>query len=98
MELIQIVWNLIMLRDAQKKGQLKARVWVLAIAFLVILYGVALPMMLYYVKHPNYLPLMVAAIALVAISFIVVVWLGLKWYFEGARAAQASKEAAQRTD
>lgn len=97
-ELIQIIWNFFMLRDAQKKGQLTARVWVLAIGFLFVVYGIGLPVSLLYIKNPAYKSLFVAAIVLVAISFGVVVWLGLKWHFEGAKAADSKKETSARPD
>ena len=85
-ELIKLAWDFIVLRDAARRGQLKTRVWVLAGAFLVIVYGVALPVALLYINHPNYLPLLIAAIVLVVASFFVMAWLGISWWREGLRA------------
>jgi hypothetical protein len=91
-ELFKLIWDFIVLRDAARRGQLKLRVWVLAGAFLVIVYGVALPIGLFYINHPNYLPLMIAAIVLVAVSFVVTAWLGVSWWREGLRAESSKTE------
>ena len=84
-ELIKLAWHFIVLREAAHRGQLKLRVWVLAGAFLVIVYGIGLPVTLYYVNHPNFLPLLIAAVVLVVAAFIVMAWLGISWWREGMR-------------
>jgi hypothetical protein len=91
-ELFKLVWDFVVLREAARRGQLKLRVWILAGAFLLIVYGVALPICLFYINHPNYLPLLIAAIVLVAISFVVVAWLGFSWWREGPQAESPKSE------
>lgn len=91
-ELFKLIWDFVVLRDAARRGQLKLRVWLLAGAFLLIVYGVALPIGLYYINHPNYLPLLIAAIVMVAISFVVVAWLGFSWWREGLQAESPKSE------
>jgi hypothetical protein len=81
-ELFKLLWDFIVLRDAARKGKLKARVWVLAFAFLFVVYGIGLPIALFYVNHPTCFPLLVAAIILVAISFMVTAYLGFSWWRE----------------
>jgi hypothetical protein len=85
-ELFKLAWDFIVLRNEAKHGRLKTRMFVLAGAFLLVLYGIVLPAGLYYINHPNYLPLLVAAIVLAAASFITVVWLGLAWRRQDIRA------------
>ena len=53
LELVKLVWDVFVLRDAARRGQLNWRVWVVAIAFVLILYGTGLPAAMLYDKHPN---------------------------------------------
>ena len=54
LELVKLVWDVFVLRDAARRGQLNWRVWVVAIAFVLILYGTGLPAAMLYDKHPQY--------------------------------------------
>jgi VIT1/CCC1 family predicted Fe2+/Mn2+ transporter len=94
-ETVKLLWDFVVLRDAARKGQLGGRVWLLAGGFLFVLFGVAFPMLLFYVNHPAYTFLFVAAIGLVAISMIVFFWLSLTWHFEVNRRAGAIDERAE---
>lgn len=92
-EIAKLLWDFFVLRDAKRKGQLTARVWLLAIGFLVVIYGVGLPSALLYIKNPAYKPLFIAAIVLVFCSFVTVMWLGIKWRREATRSAQVANGA-----
>lgn len=74
-EFFQILWNLFMLRDAARKGQLTVGVWVFAIGFVVLLYAILLPATVLWQNHPQYKPLFVAAGVLDGIVFVV----GMVW-------------------
>jgi hypothetical protein len=74
-EFFQILWNLFMLRDAARKGQLTAGVWIFAIGFVVLLYAILLPAAVLWQNHPQYKPLFVAAVVLDGIVFVV----GMVW-------------------
>lgn len=91
-ELFKLIWDFIVLRETARRGQLKMRVWLLAGAFLLVVYGVGLPVSLYYMSHPNFWPLMIAAVVLVAVSFVVTAWLGISWWREGMRTQSSKSE------
>ena len=74
-EFFQILWNLFMLRDAARKGQLTMGVWVFAIGFVVLLYAILLPAVVLWQNHPQYKPVFVAAVVLDGIVFVV----GMVW-------------------
>jgi hypothetical protein len=38
-ELIKLAWDFVALRDATRNGEMTARVWLSAIAFVLMLYG-----------------------------------------------------------
>ncbi len=94
-EIFKLIWDLVVLRDAARKGQLTLRVWVLAVGFVLFIYLVGLPAALLYESHPEYKPLFIAAMVLVGASFIVVMWLGLRWR---AQVSAARKSASSSTE
>lgn len=69
-EILKIVWDLVVLRDAERKGQMNWRMWVIAISFVLFLYGTALPALLLYEKNPGYKPLFLATLALDGLAFV----------------------------
>lgn len=93
-EAIKLLWDFIVLRDAARKGQLGGRVWLLAGGFLFVLFGIVLPMAIFYVNHPQHTFVFVAAFGLLVISLIVFFWLSLKWHFEVNRKNKAAREQA----
>lgn len=85
MELIQVIWDLFMLRDAKRKGQLTWQVWAFAIGFVVVLYGIGLPAAVLYQNHPQYKPVFIAAMVLDGIVAVV----GFVWAWKLYRMIQA---------
>jgi hypothetical protein len=90
-ELFKLAWDFIVLRNEAKHGRLQVRMFVLAGAFLLVLYGVVLPAGLYYINHPKALPLFVAAAVLAGVSFVITAWLGIAWRREAMRAESEGK-------
>ena len=78
-ELCKLIWDLVVMRDASKKGQMNWRVWVYGFGFALVEYSIALPAALLYEKHPQYKPLFIAAIALVLINFFGMMWWAIRW-------------------
>ena len=78
-ELCKLIWDLVVMRDASKKGQMNWRVWVYGFGFALVEYSIALPAALLYEKHPQYKPLFIAAIALVLINFVGMMWWAIRW-------------------
>jgi Na+/melibiose symporter-like transporter len=66
-ELIKLSWDVFVLRDASRKGQLTWRVWLSAIAFVLAIYGIGLPAVLLYEKHPEDKPIFIASMVLVGL-------------------------------
>ncbi len=69
-EICKIVWDLVVLRDAARKGQMNWRMWVIAISFVLFLYGTALPVLLLYEKDPGYKGLFMATLAVDGLVFV----------------------------
>ncbi len=78
-EILKIIWDVVVLRDGMRKGQLGWRKSLFAVGFVVLEYLVAMPAVLLYHKHPQYKPLFIAAMVLVVVNFIGFVWLALRW-------------------
>jgi hypothetical protein len=79
-ELVKLVWDVFVLRDAARKGQLNWRVWFVAVAFVLFLYGTGLPVSLLYDKYPQYKPLFIAILALDATVFVWFMIWGVRRY------------------
>ncbi len=78
-ELCKLIWDMVVLRDAAKKGQMNWRVWVYGFGFVVIEYAIALPAALLYEKHPQYKPVFIGALVLAAINFVAMMWWAIRW-------------------
>src|ERR1017187_4238680 len=61
LELFKIAWDIAILRDGARKGQVTGRVMLAALGFAVLEYAIGLPAVLLYDKHPQYKPLFIAA-------------------------------------
>lgn len=70
LELIKIVWDIFVIRDATRRGQMNWRMWAIAIGFVVFLYGTGLPATLLYEQHPQYKPLFISVMLLDASVFV----------------------------
>lgn len=71
LELFKLFWDVAVLRDAARKGQLNWRIWAIAIAFVIFLYGTGLPVALFYDKYPRHEALFIATLVL---DGLVVLW------------------------
>jgi hypothetical protein len=78
-ELFKIVWDLVVLRDAARKDRLHWRIWPIAFGFVLLEYCIALPAVVLYDKHPQYEPVFIAALFLVAINFVVFIGWAWRW-------------------
>jgi hypothetical protein len=89
LELVKLVWDVFALRDAARKGQLNWRVWVVAFAFVLFLYGTGLPVAFLYDKHPQYKPLFMAILAVDGVVFVWFAIWGVRRYLR-LKAAEKS--------
>jgi hypothetical protein len=78
-ELFKLLWDVVVLRDAARKGQLNWRIWVYGFGFVLIEYGIALPAVMLYEKHPQYKPVFIAAMVLVGINALCMMWWAWRW-------------------
>jgi hypothetical protein len=60
-ELCKLIWDIVVLHDAARKGQLNWRVWVYGFGFVLVEDCIALPAVALYEKHPQYKPAFIAA-------------------------------------
>ena len=86
--LVKLIWELFVLRDQASKGQLTARVWLVGIGFVGLVYGVGLPVSLLYGKDHAYKPLFIAVLVLIALCAVGVTYLGFKWKRESEKSLQ----------
>ena len=92
-ELFKIAWDVGVLRDGIRKGQLGWRQFLFAVGFAVLEYAIAVPAALLYAKDPRYKALFIAAMALVGILLLAFFWIALRWYVQAAqRAAPATTD------
>jgi Na+/melibiose symporter-like transporter len=89
-ELAKLAWNFLLLRRSTRNGEMTWRVWVSAIAFVVLIYGIALPATLLYEKHPEDKPIFIAAMIAVGIIVVAYFWLAIRWRLRLRRANQQS--------
>lgn len=76
-EILKVIWDIFVLRDAARKGKLNWRKTGFVVCFVVLEYVIAMPPLLLYIKHPQYKPLFIAAMVLAVV--ILVVFAGLAW-------------------
>lgn len=88
-EVIKIIWDLFVIRDATRKGQLNWRIWAAAIGFVLFLYGTGLPAEMLYDEHPQYKPLFIGVMVLDGIVFVGFMIWGWRW--------QAMQSAARKS-
>jgi hypothetical protein len=88
LELIKLIWDVVVLRDAVRKGLLNWRIWPTAFGFVLFLYGTGIPSTLLYEKHPQYKPLFIAALIFDAILFVCFMCWAWRW-----QARQAARKA-----
>jgi hypothetical protein len=81
LELVKLFWDVFVLRDAARRGQLNWRIWVVAVAFVLFLYGTGLPVGMLYDKHPQFKALFIATLVLDGLVFVWFMIWGVRRYF-----------------
>jgi hypothetical protein len=89
LEFFKIVWDVFVLRDAARKGQLTGRVWLIAIGFVLVEYGIAMPAVILYNKDPRYEPLLVGAMVLVSVNLVCFLWWAWRRWLRQSAAQKA---------
>ena len=90
-ELVKLAWDVFVLRDAARKGQLNWQTWVIAIGFVLFLYGTGLPVAILYDKHPQYKLLFIAVVALDGLVFIGFMIWGVRRYLRQSAARSCAE-------
>lgn len=85
-ELCKLIWDVVVLRDTRRKGQLTLRTMLYGFGVAALLYGTGLPASLLYQAHPRYKPVFVAAI----VFDVLLVAASLIWWFRKGRNAQCA--------
>ncbi len=88
-ELIQIIWDLFMVRRSIRNGQLTWRKGLIAVGLTVLGYLIVIPAAVLYDKHPEYKPLFIAAAILGGLDFVFLFSLGIYWWRQWAAAQQS---------
>lgn len=78
-ELFKLLWDVVVLRDAARKGNVNWRTWVYGFGFVLVEYGIALPALLLYQKHPQHKPVFIAAMVLALVNFVGFMWWAIRW-------------------
>src|ERR1700749_3894650 len=89
-EIIKLAVDFLVLRDAQRKHLLNARMIAMGFAFALFLYLTALPATLLYQQHPQYKPLFIAALAVDVIATVVFMWYAIRDYLHQLRVSRPS--------
>ena len=90
-EMFKLLWDVLMLRDATRKGQLNWRVWVIAIGFVLFLYGTGLPVGMLYQNHRQYRNLFIATLVVDGLAFIWLTIWGVRRYLRQNAATKSSE-------
>ena len=91
-ELVQIVWDLFMVRRSVRSGQLTLRKATIAGGLTILLYAIVVPAFVLYDKHPELKPLFIVAVILGAADFLFLVFLGFYWQRQWAAAQKSQSE------
>jgi len=89
LDIFKIIWDLFVIRDATRKGQMGWRVWAIAIGFVIFLYGTGVPVSLLYEDHPQYKALFIAVLSLDVLAFVAVMVWGIRRYVRQSRQGRA---------
>ena len=96
-EMFQILWDLIMIRDDVHKGRLTIRKTLVALGFVVLLYGTLIPAVVLYTKHPEYLWVVIAAMVVDGLLVVLMAYIGFRWYFQSLASERAKAESEGKT-
>ncbi len=93
-ELIQIAWDIFLLRDSARKGRLKLRAVLFALVFCVVLYGTGVPAAVLYQNHPQYEVLFLAMMVFDLVLFAAFMAWAVRWNLKMRREQNASARAS----
>jgi uncharacterized membrane protein len=97
-ELFQIAWDIFMLRDSARKGRLKLRAVLFALAFVILLYGTGVPAAALYQNHPQYKPLFLATMIFDLAVFVAFMTWAVRYNLKLRRDQRnASADAARKS-
>jgi len=82
-EIVQILWDLFMVRRSIRSGQLTWRDGLISTGLVLLGYLILVPAAALYEKHPEYKPLFIAAAIATAADFLLLIILGLRWWRQG---------------
>jgi hypothetical protein len=89
-ELFKLFWDVVVIRDAARKGhKMSTGIVLRAIGFVVLLYVILLPATVLYQNHPQYKPVFIAALVLDGILAMPMFMWAMKWWLK-QRAARAT--------
>ena len=93
LELVKIIWDLVMIRDASRRGLLNWRIWALSFAVVFTLYATAVPATLLWDKHPQYKPVFLGVVVFDGVGLVAFLIWAWRWQLrqrEKKRAAQSA--------
>jgi hypothetical protein len=79
-EIVQIIWDVFMMRRSVKDGSLTLRKGLIAFGLTALGYLLAVPASVLYDAHPQYKPLFIAGIVLAVLDFAFLIYLGIYWW------------------
>ena len=85
-ELFKLAWDVFVLRDAARKGQLHWHTWVIALVLALFLYGTGVPVAILYDRHPQYKLLFLAVLGLDGLVFVGFMIWGVRRYLRQSAA------------
>lgn len=88
-ELLKLVWDLVMVRDAYRRGLMTWRVWAVGIGLVLFLYGTGVPVGLLWDKYPQYETWFICVLALDGVLVLAVILWGWRWQARRRAAGQA---------
>ncbi len=92
LELLKLLFDGAVLRDAARSGLLTWRVWAVALGFVALVWGIGLPAGLYYATHPEAKWVFVAAITFLLVMLALFLFFGARWYLRATAARRADLE------
>lgn len=92
-ELVKLAWDAVVLRDSAQKGEMTWKVWLAALGFLAVLYGIGLPAILLMDKYSNDKRILPAAGGLIGVVMVIYFWLAIRWRLRLRRERLAAEQA-----
>jgi divalent metal cation (Fe/Co/Zn/Cd) transporter len=93
-DLFKIGWDLVVLRHYNRQGmKLSAGDYVVAIGFVIFLYGTGVPAAVLYQNHPQYKWVLIATLVIDGIATIAMFVYEIKWWIKHRAAVLAANSA-----